>query len=155
MRRPSRVAPSRHARRPKATAKAQRAKQAVVKSPKYNSPPRFSDTPERIEKDQTDTSFLPNTPLASQDESKQPIKDNVSKNVFDFSSSTAAVRAYQAKLLQISQANMQFAFEFAQRIATIRSPVEFLKVSEELTRKRVAMFQKHSKDLSELIAKPR
>jgi hypothetical protein len=35
------------------------------------------------------------------------------------------VRAYQAKLLEMAQANMQFAFEFAQRLATIRSPVEF------------------------------
>ena len=69
---------------------------------------------------------------------------------FDFSSATANVRAYQAKLLEISQANMQFAFEFAQRFATIRSPVEFLKVIEELTSKRIAMFRKYSKEMAEL-----
>jgi hypothetical protein len=46
---------------------------------------------------------------------------------------------------------MQFSFEFAQRIATIKSPVEFLKVVEELTRKRVAMFRQHSKEMAELL----
>jgi hypothetical protein len=30
--------------------------------------------------------------------------------------------AYQAKLLEMTQANMQFAFDFSQRLATIRSP---------------------------------
>ena len=63
------------------------------------------------------------------------------------------MRAYQAKLLEIAQANMQFAFEFAQRFATIRSPVEFLKVIEELTSKRIAMFRKYSKEMAELSTK--
>ncbi len=76
---------------------------------------------------------------------------DTSKSTFDLSSATANVRAYQAKLLEISQANMKFSFEFAQRFATIKSPVEFLKVIEELTSKRVAMFRKHSKEMAELI----
>jgi hypothetical protein len=48
---------------------------------------------------------------------------------------TANVRAYQAKLLEMAQANMQFALEFAQRFATVRSPVETLRVIEEFTSK--------------------
>ena len=47
---------------------------------------------------------------------------------------------------------MQFGFEFAQRLATIKSPVEFLSVTAEFTSKRSAMFLKHSKELAELSA---
>jgi len=63
---------------------------------------------------------------------------------------TANVRAYQAKLLEIAQANLQFAFEFARRLAAIRSPFEFLSVTAEFTSRRIAMFQKYSKELAEL-----
>jgi hypothetical protein len=73
-----------------------------------------------------------------------------SKKTFDFSSATANVRAYQAKLLEVAQANLQFAFEFAQRLAAVRSPLEFLSVTAEFTSKRIAMFQEYSKELAEL-----
>jgi hypothetical protein len=42
-----------------------------------------------------------------------------------------AKRAYQAKLLEMAQGNMTFAFEFSQRLAAIRSPAEFLRVTTE------------------------
>jgi hypothetical protein len=58
-------------------------------------------------------------------------------------------RDLQVKLLEMAQANMQFAFEFAQRLATIRSPVEFLSVTAEFTSKRSALFRKHSKEMAE------
>ena len=72
---------------------------------------------------------------------------------FDLSSATANVRAYQAKLLGMAQANMTFAFEFGQRLATIRSPVEFLNVFAEFTSKQIAMFGKYSKEMAELSTK--
>jgi hypothetical protein len=50
----------------------------------------------------------------------------------------------------MAQANMQFAFEFAQRLATIRSPVEFPSVIAEFTSKRIAMFRKHSTEMAKL-----
>jgi hypothetical protein len=87
---------------------------------------------------------------ALQDNCKETVTDNASKKGFDFSSVTANVRAYQAKLLEMAQANMQFAFEFAQRLAAIRSPVEFLSVNAEFTSKRMAMFLKYSKEMAEL-----
>src|SRR5258706_9409927 len=49
-----------------------------------------------------------------------------------------------------AQANMQLAFEFAQRLATIRSPVEILSVIAEFTSKRIAMFQKYSVEIAAL-----
>jgi hypothetical protein len=48
---------------------------------------------------------------------------------------------------------MQFAFEFAQGLATIRSPVEFPSVIAEFTSKRIAMFRKHSTEMAELSTK--
>jgi hypothetical protein len=63
------------------------------------------------------------------------------------------LRAYQAKLLEMAQANMQFALEFAQRFTTVRSPVETLRVIEEFTSKRIAMFRNHSKEMVELSTK--
>ena len=64
-----------------------------------------------------------------------------------------ARRAYQAKLLEVAQANMTFAFEFSQRLATIRSPVEFFTVIAEFTSKRIAMLGKYSKEMAELSTK--
>jgi phasin protein len=83
---------------------------------------------------------------------KRTMTDNESKKALGFSSAAANVRAYQAKLLEMAQANMQFAFEFAQRLATIRSPVEFPGVIAEFTNRRIAMFQKHSKEMAEFSA---
>jgi hypothetical protein len=70
---------------------------------------------------------------------------------FDIFSATANMQAYQAKLLEISSANIYFAFDYAQRLATVGSPVEVLTVNSEFTSKRIAMFLKHSKQMAELI----
>ena len=72
---------------------------------------------------------------------------------FDLSSATANVRAYQAKLLEMAQANMTFALEFSRRLAAIRSPLEFLNVLAEFVSDRIAMFGKYSKEMAELSAK--
>ena len=149
---------SKHRGRPKIAAKAQRANQAIVKSPKHShlrsvgagstesSSKRHSDSKQEapvVEKPAT----------ALHDDCKRTMSDNDSKKGFDFSSATANVRAYQAKLQEIAQVNMQFALEFAQRLATIRSPLELLRVIEELTTKRIAMFRMYSKEIVELSTK--
>ena len=69
---------------------------------------------------------------------------------FDLPSATANVLAYQAKLIEMAQANMTFSFEFSQRLATARSPVELFTVIAEFTSKRIAMLGKHSKEMVEL-----
>ena len=81
---------------------------------------------------------------ALQEDFKQAISDNSLSKGFDLSSATVNVRAYQAKLLEMAQANMSFAFEFSRSLATIRSPVEFFNVIAEFTSKRIAMFGKYS-----------
>jgi hypothetical protein len=73
----------------------------------------------------------------------QRATNNNSKEGIVFYAATTDVLLYQAKLLEITEANMRFAFEFVQRLATIRSPVEFPGVMAELTSKRSAIFCKH------------
>jgi hypothetical protein len=70
---------------------------------------------------------------------EQTMSDNA--QAFGFSSATASVQAYQAQLQEITQANMQFGFEFVQRLAKIRSPFEIPGLLAELTTKQLAMFQ--------------
>ena len=136
---------------------AQRANQAIIRSPK-NSPLRSvaagsTETPpepERRNDSKQEAPLVEKPATALQDDCKQTMTDNDSKKGFVFSSATANVRAYQEKLLEMAQTNMQLAFEFGQRLATIRSPVQFLTVIAEFTSKRIAMFQKYSIEMAEL-----
>jgi hypothetical protein len=150
---------SKHARSPKTAAKAHRANQAIVRSPKDDRLRSVAAGPtespsKRHGNSKQEAPLVENPATATlQDVSKQRMRDNDSNKGFDFSSATANVRAYQAKLLEMAQANMQFALEFAQTFATVRSPVETLRVIEEFTGKRIAMFRKHSKEMVELSTK--
>ena len=78
------------------------------------------------------------------------MEDDSKKGIDFLSSANTNVQIYQAKLLEVAQANMQFAIEFAQRLAAIRSLVQFPSVITEFTGRRIAMFQKHSTELTEL-----
>ena len=147
---------SKHAHSPKIAA--QRANQAIIRSPKDNrlrsvAAGSTESPPERHNDSKQEAPLVEKPATALQDDCKQTMRDNDSKKGFDFSSATENVRAYQAKLLEMAQANMQFAFEFAQRLATVRSPVDILRIIEEFTSKRIAMFQKHSKEMAELSTK--
>src|ERR1700688_3611031 len=131
---------------------AQPAKQAIIRSPK-DSPLRSvaaGSTESPPERHNDSKQEAPLVATALQDDCKQTMTDNDSKKGFVFSSAAANVRAYQAKLLEMAQANMQLAFEFAQRLATIRSPVEILSVLAEFTSKRIAMFPKYSIEMAQL-----
>ena len=178
--------PSKHIHSPKIAAKAQRAAEDIVRSPKDSRlrsvgagsteslPKRHNDLKQEaplvenpvtalqqealpVENPATalqqEALLVENPATALQDDCKKTLTDNDSKKGFDFSSAPASVWAFQAKLLEMAQANMQFAFEFVQRLATIRSPVEFLSVNAEFTSKRIDMFRKHSKEMAELSTK--
>jgi hypothetical protein len=144
---------SKHAHSPKIAA--QRANQAIIRSPKDNrlrsvAAGSTESPPKRHNDSKQEAPLVENPATSLQDDRKQTMRDNDSKKGFDFSSATENVRAYQAKLLEMAQANMQLAFEFAQRLATIRSPVEILSVIAEFTSRRIAMFQKYSVEIAEL-----
>jgi hypothetical protein len=150
---------AKRARSPKIAAKAHRANQAVIRSPKDDplrsvaaGPTESSSKSHGNSQQEAPLVEIPAT-ATLQDVSKPAIRDNDSNKGFDFPSATANLRAYQAKLLEMAQANMQFALEFVQRFATVRSPVETLRVIEEFTSKRIAMFRKHSKEMAELTTK--
>lgn len=152
---------SKHARNPKIAAKAQRATQAIVRSPKVRVRSAATGSADSSSRRPDDSRPLaiPGAPLvidnavpAPQDDFAQKMPENPSKGL-DSSSAVANVRAYQTKLLEMAQANMTFALEFSQRLATIRSPVEFFTVIAEFTSSRIAMFGKYTEELAELTFK--
>ena len=114
-------------------AKAQRANQAVIRSPKAS----------RLRSLATDPlhELYPEFHIEPKPETTSVVR-------FDLSLATA--RAYQAKLLEMAQANLQFALESGPRLASVRSPVELLRVLEELTKERIAMFRKYSNEMVRL-----
>jgi hypothetical protein len=148
---------SKHARSPKIAAKAQRAAQTIVRSPKIGRSVAAISAESSPKPDSNSKPAVPvaieNPVTALQEEVSQTMTDNGSSKGYDLSSATANLRDYQAKLLEMAQANMTFAFEFSQRLATIRSPVEFFTVIAEFTSKRIAMFGKYWKEVAELGAK--
>jgi hypothetical protein len=161
---------SKHARSPKLAAKAQQATQAVVRSPRErrlrmvetgstnSGPERVNDTqPARLAENPATQKHAPvaENPATAFEQSmpdviSKSIPNTVSNRALDLYSATTTARAYQAKLLEMTQANMQFAFEFPQKLATIRSPLEVPILMAELTSKRIATLQKFSKEMAEL-----
>lgn len=142
---------SKRARNPKMAARAQRNKQAIVRSPKeeflrsvaaasIEPPPKLHDDPGHevpiIE---------PRVDALPDDLSQRMIDSDPMKG---FALATANMQAYQAKLLEIAQANVQFTFDFGLRLATIGSPTEFFAVITEFTSRRAEMFGQHSKELA-------
>ena len=148
---------SKHARSPTIVAKAQRSAQTIIRSPKVHRSVAASsaESPPKPPKDSKPAApFAVENPVtAPQEDVCQAMTDNSLSKGFDLSSATANVCAYQAKLLEMAQANMTFAFEFSQRLATIRSPVEFFTIIGEFTSKRIAMFGKYSTEMAELSTK--
>jgi len=114
-------------------AKAQRANQAVIRSPKAS----------RLRS-------LAADPLHELSPPKGHIEPKQETPVVRFDLSLATARAYQAKLLEMAQANLQFALESGPRLASVRSSVELLRVLGELTKERIAMFRKYSSEMVRL-----
>jgi hypothetical protein len=136
---------SKRARGPKMAARAQHSKQAIVRSRKD----KDAGSPlERHGDSNRKAAIVENRAAALQNGLSEVMRDNHPKKGFGLSLATANMQAYQATLLEITQANMQFAFEFGQRIATIRSPFEFFAVAAEFTSRRIDMFRRYSKQLT-------
>ena len=155
-RKPARA--SKHTRSPKMAAKAQRATQAIVRSPKDRGlrsvGAGFTESPPKRRIDSRQEAFLDENPaIAIQDDRKLTMTVNDSNKGFDFSSAMENVLAYQTKLMEMARANVQFAVEFTQRLAAVRSPAELLSLNAELTSKGIAMFLKYSKEMAGLSIK--
>ena len=142
---------SNHARSPKIAARAQRTKQAIVRSPKDNrlrlvAAGSTESPPERHDDSKQEAPNVENGVGALQDDLSHKMRD--SNQTKGFSLATANMQAYQAMLVEVTQVNMRFAFEFSQRLATTRSPFELLGVITEFTGRLIIMLQKHSKELA-------
>jgi hypothetical protein len=141
---------------------AQRNKQALVRSPRDKrlravagrSPESVVDV--RADQKQESTN-VENRAAASQAILLSALQDGFSRKVrevgdpkkgLDFSLLTSNMQAYQAKLLEMAQTNMQFALEFGQRLAMTRSPLEFIAVIAEFTGRRILMIGKHSGEIT-------
>lgn len=149
---------SKRSRSTKIAARAQRTKQSLVKSREDNRPHSVAPT-EAPPTDHNDSKQ--EVPIVENraEEANQMTRGFDSRKGFDFSA-TSNVQTFQAKLLgmaqtnmQFTQANMQFAFEFAQRLASIRSPFEVASVIAEFTSRRIEMFRKFSQAMTELTVK--
>ena len=139
---------SKPARSPKIAAKAQRASPVI----RLRSAAADSISPKDYNDPKQEAPIVESPAAALQDSLKQTTEPELTKG-FDFSSATATAWAYQAKPLEMAQANMQFALEFAQKFAAIRSPVELFRVLEETTNERIALFRKYSNEMVELSMK--
>lgn len=144
------AAPKR-ARNPKMAARAQRNKQAIVRSPKEDLPRSVAavsiEPPLNLHDDpKHEVPIIEPRVDALPDDLSQRMTHGDPTN--GFALATANMQAYQAKLLEIARANVQFAFEFGLRLATIRSSSEFFAVTSEFTSRRVDMFGQHSKELA-------
>ncbi|MBR1287149.1 Phasin protein [Bradyrhizobium sp. AUGA SZCCT0177] len=146
---------SKPTRRLKIAAKAQRANSAVIRSPKPSrvrsvATDPIKSSPKGHNDPKQEAAIIERPAMALQEKT---MSEPELRKGFDLSSATATARAYQAKLLEMAQANLQFALEFGPRLASVRSPVQLLRVIEELTKERIAMFRKYSNEMVQLSMK--
>jgi hypothetical protein len=144
---------SKRARSPAIATRAHGKKQAVVRSAKDNLLRSVAAGPIEwpLERHDDPKQEAPNVEKREAPSAANPVQDGPGQmRGFDFASATGNMVAYQAKLVEITQANMRFAFELSQKLATIRSPFQFVNVIVEFTRRRADMLGKQSKELAAL-----
>jgi len=142
------------ARRQEMAARAHRNKQHVVRSPKESHLGSFAagpvHSPNEVHGNLKREASVDNRARAAVLETilQASLQNNNPYKGFDSSSLLANMQAYQAKLLEVAQAEMQFAFDFIQRLVTIKSPFEFWAVIAEFSGRRIIMTGKQSKELT-------
>ena len=69
--------------------------------------------------------------------------------------STAVQRAqdYQTKIMEFANSNTEAAFEFAQKMAGVKSPTEFFELSTNHSRKQLETLTEQAKELATLAQK--
>lgn len=73
------------------------------------------------------------------------------KDVFSLSSLALLSAAYQRKILQITQANTQAAFDYAASLGRCRSSEEFVALTQDYTRRQVENFERQGRELMQLV----
>ena len=152
MKKHKRTTASKDSRQPKIAAKAQKVAEAVVRSPVRAAGAAPNESSSKRPSNSSQESDNLAAPLAENHGSQTMTDKTLSKGAY-FSGATAIASAYQAKLLEMAQDNTQLAFECAQRLATIRSPLELPVVIAEFTTKRLNLFRRHTTELAGLCMK--
>ena len=141
---------SKRARNPKMAARAQRNKHVIVRSPKDNlrsvAPGSFGSLPKLHDDSKQEAAIFENQVDALPDDLSQKMRH--SDPTKGLVLATVNMEAYHAKLLEMVQANMQFAFEFGFKLATIRSPIELFAVIAEFMSRRIDTFGKYSQEIA-------
>ena len=70
---------------------------------------------------------------------------------FDPAGFAAIGLSYQKKLFEIAQANTQLAFEYAKDIASVRSPDEALRITQDYMARQTQNYQQQMKELMEAV----
>jgi hypothetical protein len=139
-----------------ASSKSSKAQRRVAKSPKNSRPPAVvsgssTETPPKhpgdscqaagvIDSRQVASPVEENPATSIQQECQPTTTDKDEKKGFDFSWATANAWAYQAKLHEAALADINLAFESAQRLATTSSPAELPRIIADFASKRIAMY---------------
>jgi phasin len=71
---------------------------------------------------------------------------DVMKNCY--STAVKGAQDYNNKLIEFTQANTKVAFDFAQRMAGVKSPSEFIELSTEFAQKQLTMLNEQTKELA-------
>jgi hypothetical protein len=159
----SRKSANKRAPRPKVVTRAQRKKEALIRSPKER-PERpvagalGNASTEHREQPRAETPFVDNRARAAaletflqaslQDDAGRKMRDHAGK-ALNLYLPFANLQAYQPKLLEMTHANIQFVLEFIQRLVTIKSPFEFWALIGEFTGRRMMMIGKQSREITE------
>jgi len=149
---------SKRARSPAIATRAHGKKQAVVKSAKDNLLRSVAAGPTEspLERHDDSKQEAPNVEQQGTPNAANPVQNGPGQiRGFDFASATGNMIGYQVKLLELTQANMRFAFDFSQKLATIRSPFQFVDVIVEFTKRRADMLGQQSTELHALARQAR
>ena len=150
-------------KRPKVAARTQRKKEALIRSPTgstfRDAAAGSTDAPMDVDEPKAETPIIDNRARAAaleailrasmmQNEIGPKLSNNIPGKRLDFFLPAANVQAYQAKFLEVTQANFQFSLEFFLRLARVRSPLEFWAVIAEFSARRILAIGKDAKDLA-------
>jgi phasin len=70
-----------------------------------------------------------------------------------YSTAVQGAHDYQAKVLEFANSNTEAAFEFAQKMAGVKSPSEFFELSTSHSREQFATLTEQAKELATLAQK--
>jgi hypothetical protein len=142
---------SKRARSPAIATRAHGTKQDVVKSAKDNRLRSVAAGPIESPPERHGDSEAPNVEKQEAPIAANPVQHGPGQmRRFDFASATGNMLGYQVMLLGMTQANMRFAFDFSQKLLSIRSPFQFVDAVVEFTKRRADMVVKQSTELAAL-----